>query len=157
MSLNETKEIMQNIKAHYQTFSIENYVFEEWYKVLKEYDFDDVMEKLVDHLTSNEHKEIPKVYQLVKYLSTTTEKQNQKEIDSSFKVCCNLCDRWMTMSEYENHYGRCLDIEYLVSKSKKIGKPTTRAELSKLTQTQIQALYEKYKPEKIEFKGIVRI
>lgn len=156
MTLSKTAEVLENVKAHYQTFVINDVVTKEWHKVLKEYDFEDVINTLVDHLTGDNYKDIPQVYQLTKNLKTTEEKAKQTEINNQIKVCCNLCERWMSMTEYEEHYGRCLDKEYLISQSQKVGKPTTRNELDKLNERQILALLEKYKP-KNNLKGVVRI
>lgn len=148
---------MQNIKAHYQNFLVEDYVIEEWYRVLQDYDFDEVMNKFVDHLTGDNYKDLPQVYQLVRDLQTIEEKSKSNEVNNQIKVCCNLCERWMNMGEYKNHYARCLDIEYLVKQSEKVEKPTTRNELNKLTQKQIQALIEKYPPKQNKSVGVVRI
>ena len=94
MTFEELKEILTNIKAHYQNFAIYDYVVKEWYKVLKDYEYDDVMESLVDHLTSDNSNELPKAYQLIKYLIP--------------KDSCNLCDRWMSLDEFDKHYDKCL-------------------------------------------------
>ena len=157
MTLSRTKEVLENIKAHYQSFSITENVVKKWYKVLIDYEFTDVIESLVDHLESDEYKEVPQVYRLVKYLKTEEEKQNQKESNMKYKICCNLCEKWMSMNEHEEHYGRCLDIEYLIGASKKVGKPMTRRELSKLSQNQIQALYDKYPARINKNMGVVKI
>lgn len=106
MTFEELKEILTNIKAHYQNFAIYDYVVKEWYKVLKDYEYDDVMESLVDHLTSDNSNELPKAYQLVKYL---TPKDLKKESESNrYIVSCNLCDRWMSLDEFDKHYDKCL-------------------------------------------------
>lgn len=152
MKSKEVRELLDNVKYHYQTFVMNDKIFETWYEVCKDYDFEEVMEKLVDHITGEDYKEIPKVYQLVKHLNTTEEKTIKAKAE--IQVCCNLCKKWMDVKEYERHYGRCLDIEYLIGQSEKVGKSMSRIELSKLPQTQIQALYEKYKPNLKELKGI---
>lgn len=157
MTLSKTEELLENIKAHYQNFSITENVVKEWYKVLADYSFSDVIEKLVDHLESDDYKEVPQVYRLVKDLKTEEEKEKVNEINNKILVCCNLCEDWMSMSEYESHYGRCLDIEYLVGASKKVGKPMTRSELNKLPQSKIQALYEKYPARRNNNIGVVKI
>ena len=157
MDIDRVQEIMQNIKAHYQTFMITDVVAKEWYKVLQNYDFEDVMNKLVDHLTGDNYKELPQVYQLVRDLQTIDEKEKSSQINNQIKVCCQLCERWMNINEYENHYGRCLDIDYLSRQSERRGKPTTRNELSKLTQTQIQTLIEKYPPSQNKGIGVIRL
>ena len=88
MTFEELKEILTNIKAHYQNFAIYDYVVKEWYKVLKDYEYDDVMESLVDHLTPKDLK---------------------KESESNrYIVSCNLCDRWMSLDEFDKHYDKCL-------------------------------------------------
>ena len=108
MSFNQLKNVLTNIKAHYQNFSICGYVVEEWYKVLKNYDFDDVMEKLVDHLTSNNSNEFPKAYQLIKELKTIKEKERETVLDNIYTVSCNLCEKWMSLSDFDKHYYECL-------------------------------------------------
>lgn len=157
MTSSKAEEVLENVKVHYQTFVINNVVAKEWYRVLQNYDFEDVMNKFVDHLTGNNHKDLPQVYQLVKDLQPADEKKKSEEIDNQIKVCCQLCERWMSINEYENHYGRCLDIDYLSRQSERIGKPTARSELSKLTQTQIQALIDKYPPSQNKEIGVFKI
>lgn len=66
------------------------------------------------------------------------------------KVNCNFCGRLMTFYEYERHYDKCLDIEYLVSIAKQKGEAFTREDLENCRAEIIDKLLQKYPPEKIE-------
>lgn len=66
------------------------------------------------------------------------------------KVNCNLCGRLMTIYEYDRHYDKCLDIEYLVSVAKQKGEEFTREDLENCTPTIIDKLLKKYPPEPIQ-------
>ena len=46
----EVIHFMEKIKAYYSNFSMKDYVVNEWYDKLKQYDVDDVYQKLDEHL-----------------------------------------------------------------------------------------------------------
>ena len=66
------------------------------------------------------------------------------------RIECNLCHRWMKIKEYDEHYGKCLDIQYLVSVAKKKGEEFTREDLENCRQDIIDKLLAKYPPKKLE-------
>lgn len=66
------------------------------------------------------------------------------------RVQCNLCHRWMKIQEYEEHYGKCMDIEYLSSIAKSKGEVFTREDLENCRQDIIDKLLAKYSPKKLE-------
>lgn len=66
------------------------------------------------------------------------------------RIECNLCHRWMKIQEYDDHYGKCLDIQYLVSVAKKKGENFTREDLENCRQEVIDKLLAKYPPKKLE-------
>lgn len=66
------------------------------------------------------------------------------------KVQCPLCGRWMKIPMFDLHYGRCLDIAYLVSVAKKRGEEFTREDLENCKQEVIDKLLVKYPPKGIE-------
>ena len=77
MTIKETNDFMERIKQHYQEFVIDDYKIEEWYKELKDYDYQEVNAKLEEHLRNEQYgTSIPKVYFLTKYL--TKEKDKNK-------------------------------------------------------------------------------
>lgn len=63
------------------------------------------------------------------------------------KVECNLCHRWMSLDEYDSHYGKCLDIEYLENIAKQKGEVFTREDLENCKQAIIDKLLDKYPPK----------
>ena len=66
------------------------------------------------------------------------------------KVNCNLCGRLMTVYEYDRHYDKCLDIEYLVSIAKQKKEDYIRKDLENCRPAVIEKLLEKYPPEPIK-------
>lgn len=65
------------------------------------------------------------------------------------RVECNLCHRWMKINEYDEHYEKCMDIEYLVSIAKSKGELFTREDLENCRKDIIDKLLAKYPPNKI--------
>lgn len=101
---------MQRIKSHYQEFVIDDYKFDEWYKELKNYDLEDVNQKLDQHLKSEEYyNQVPKLYFLTKYLTPI----NKKGIKKNIIVCCPICNREVNFENFDNHYGRCSSIRFI--------------------------------------------
>lgn len=110
MERKDVSTIMKRIKSHYQEFVVDDFKLEEWYKELKDYSLDDVMEKLEQHFRSEQYgNQIPKVYFLTKYLVKESEKNKKKEI----YVRCQLCGKTVSLDDYDKHYDRCSSIEYL--------------------------------------------
>lgn len=64
------------------------------------------------------------------------------------QVNCNLCGKLMTIYEYENHYEKCMDIEYLVSVAKEKGEEFGREDLEDCRRDVIEKLMNKYPPKK---------
>lgn len=69
------------------------------------------------------------------------------------RVECNLCHRWMKIAEYDNHYDKCLTVEYLVNTAKTKGEDITRKDIENCRQEVIDKLYQKYPPEVITNVG----
>lgn len=110
MELKDVKTILTRIKVNYPNFVNDDYTRSEWYKELKDYSLDDVMEKLEQHFRSEQYgNQIPKVYFLTKYLTKEKEKDKKKEI----YIKCQLCDRTINLDDYDKHYDRCSSIDYL--------------------------------------------
>ena len=110
MELKEVSMLLKRIKSHYQEFIVDDFKVNEWYKELKDYSLDDVMEKLETHLKSEQYgNQIPKVYFLTKYLTKTKDKN--KKIEGIIE--CHLCHKLIEMEEFENHFDRCSSVDYL--------------------------------------------
>ena len=56
----------------------------------------------------------------------------------------------MPLEENDSHYGKCLDIEYLVNVAKERGQEITRQDLEEYPQTTIDKLLKKYEPKKAQ-------
>lgn len=116
MELKDVKTILTRIKVNYPTFVNDDYTKSEWYRELKDYSLDDVMEKLEQHFRSEQYgNQIPKVYFLTKYLTKEKEKNKTKEI----YVRCSNCGKTVNLDEYDNHMERCNSIQYLNKQSEK--------------------------------------
>lgn len=140
----EVITFMKKIKAYYQTFSMEDYIVAEWQDRLKPYDLEDVYAKLDQHLNGELKDQIPKLHYITKYLKTSAEKK-MPSID--YLVDCNLCQRTMRLSEYNNHYDKCLSIKCLLTRLKKQGQEVAYEELEDLYDSKrntYDRVYEKY-------------
>lgn len=107
---------LKRIKSHYQEFTVDDFKVDEWYKELKDYDFDDINRKLESHLRSEEYgSAIPKVHFLTKWLK----KSKDKGKVFSYEVNCPICKKWLDKDEFNRHYDRCSSINYLNKQSLK--------------------------------------
>lgn len=150
MNKMETQKLTNLIKGYYNSqFFIDEYVIEAWYNALKPYEFNDAVEHLQKYLKDFPETP-PKPHVFKNGLYTPEEKEKRK--NSKYTVQCNLCHRWMSIEEYDSHYSRCLSINYLVNKAKKIGEDITREDLENCREDVLNRLYEKYKPQKSQFK-----
>ena len=145
MKKNETVEILKRIKSNYQDFIVDEYKTNEWYKELKDYDFEDVMQKVEEHMRSEEYgKYPPKLYFLTKYLSTTAQKNNK----THFLLQCPICKDYIPEEIYDEHYDRCMDIEYIDNILKKyFNKQLTKEQWKdnlKISQEQFQVKYMEF-------------
>lgn len=148
MNKTETKKLTNLIKGYYNTqFFIDDYVLEAWYEQLKPYDLEDAIEHIQDYLKQNPDTP-PKPHTFTRGLYTPEEKRKYKHSD--YTVACQLCGRWMPLEEYDSHYGKCLDIEYLVNVAKERGQEITRQDLEEYPQTTIDKLLKKYEPKKAQ-------
>ena len=110
MERKQVVDLLKRIKYNYNEFIVDDYTITEWYKELKDYELEDVMDKLDQHFRSEQYgKQPPKVYFLTKYL--TKERDKAKEDNS--KVLCEICNEVIPFKEYDRHYSRCLSVEYL--------------------------------------------
>lgn len=67
-------------------------------------------------------------------------------------VECNLCRKWMTLDQYDNHYDKCLDLTYLIRIAKQQGKEIPREDLENAKPELIERLMNKYKPKENNYE-----
>lgn len=143
MTIQETKLFMERIKQHYQEFVIDNYKITEWYKELKDYDYNEVNVKLDDHLRNEQFgNQIPKVYFLTKYLTKLSEKGQYDA--SKIKVRCHLCNAILSFEEYDKHIARCNSVEYLNQQSLRFyDKEIDKAKYRNMEDKDFNGIYDK--------------
>lgn len=150
MTKTEVNKLLNKIKGYYNSqFFIDEYVIDAWYESMKDYDLEDAEKHLKDYLKENPDI-APKPHTFKRGLYTHEEKETMK--NAKYTVECNLCHRWMPFSEYERHYDRCLDIQYLVSVAKSKGKDLSREELKNSRDDVINGLLAKYPPTRLSLE-----
>lgn len=145
LTKNEVKKLLNKIKGYYNSqFFIDEYIIDAWEETMKPYELEDAIEHIQQYV--KEFPDIaPKPHTFKKDLYTHEEKQIIK--NSKYTVECNLCHRWMPLNKYDAHYGRCLDIQYLLDVAKQKGEKYTREELENCKPLVIDKLIEKYPPQ----------
>ena len=145
MTKNETKKLLNKIKGYYNSqFFIDEYVIDAWTETMQPYDLEDALEHVQVYLKEFPN-DPPKPQTFKRGLYTHEEKVRLRE--SKFTVECNLCHRFMPLAEYDEHYEKCLDIQYLVDVAKQKGEVFTREDLENQPDRVINALLNKYPPK----------
>ena len=148
----EVKKLTNLIKGYYNNqFFVDDYVLEAWYEIMKPYDLEDAIEHLQSYLKDFPDTP-PKPHTFKSGLYTPEEKERMK--NTNYTIACNLCHRWMTYEDYEAHYDRCLDIQYLLSVAKQKGEKYTREDLENCKPVVIDKLLEKYPPKKMAMDSL---
>lgn len=141
----ETKKLLDNIKGYYNSqFFTDEYVLKAWEETMQLYDLEDAINHIQEYIKDFPDTP-PKPQTFKRGLYTHEEKVRLRE--SKFTVECNLCHRWMPLADYDSHYDKCLDIEYLVGVAKQEGKDFTREYLENQTDRVIEGLLAKYPPK----------
>ena len=152
MTKGETNKLLNMIKGYYNSqFFIDEYVTRAWIEELKDYEYDDCENHLKKYLKENPEF-APKPHTFTKGLLTREERQ--RLANEKYFVECNLCHKWMGLNQYDEHYDRCLTINYLVSVAKQKGENITRKELEYCKDEVLDKLYKKYEPNNIKNFGI---
>lgn len=141
MELKDVKIILNRIKVNYPTFTNDDYTRSEWYKELKDYSLDDVMEKLEQHFRSEQYgNQIPKVYFLTKYL--TKEKDKDKQLKGSKQ--CHICYKFINIDDFEKHFDRCSSVDYLDRRNiDYFNKPIDKEKYMTMEQKEFDEKYNK--------------
>ena len=153
MTKNEITKLLNTIKGYYNSqFFIDEFVISAWNDCLKDYDINDAIEHIQDYI--KEYPDTPpRPHTFRSGLLTTEEKEKRK--NAKYTVECNLCHRWMSLEEYDEHYGKCLDIQYLLSVAKQKNFKTSREELENQKSGVIENLIKKYPPEKLTLEEAI--
>lgn len=141
MSDNEIRELLEKIDIHYNSdYSKNKNLVLEWKRQLKKYEAKDVFRKLEEHLKSEFGNTPPKLYFLIKDLKTPEEKYKLKNLHT----VCKYCRKIINMEEYENHYHKCLTIEYIERNVKKyLNQQIVRSDYFEMSDEDLKKKYEK--------------
>lgn len=141
MTKEQTKNLFRRIKSHYQEFTVDDFKVEEWYKELRDYDYDDVTKRFELHLNSEDYGQvIPKLWFLKKGLITIGEKKESKVFKS--QVICQICGEPIPLRGYDIHYSKCSAIDYMQRQIKNIyDKDTPRELLERMTDEEFNIKY----------------
>lgn len=141
----ETKKLVDTIKGYYNSqFFVDEYVLQAWQDTMTTYDLEDAIDHLKEYL--KEYPDTPpKPHLFTKGMLTSKQKQNHEDLI----VACQLCGKWLPLSEYDQHYNLCLDIEYLIRVAREKGTNLDRAELEDCKKEIIDKLLAKYPPKEI--------
>ena len=149
MNKTQTQKLINKIKGYYNNqFFIDDFVLDAWFSELESYDLEDAEEHIKEYL--KEYPDTPpKPHTFIRGLLTHEQKIARQ--NSSYLIGCNLCGKWLTNEEYERHYDRCLDIQYLIGFAKERGEKFTREDLENCRPDVIDKLLKKYPPERKEW------
>lgn len=138
----ETQKIINKITTFRQTFLIKKDTIDEWHKVLKDYDYKDVDEKLDEYFRESKNfGQYPDPYYLTKYLVKSKEKFSMNNIT----IKCSLCGEIVLQQEYEAHFDRCSSVDYVIRMYRKhYHRILNREDLKKLPDDKFEEMYWKF-------------
>lgn len=141
MNDNEIKEFLEKIDIHYGTDYAKNKnLVIEWKKQLKKYASKDVFRKLEEHLRGDFSNIPPKLYFLIKDLKTPEE---QIELDALSEQC-KFCGEFVKLMEFDKHYERCMDIDFIERNVKKyLNTQIIRSDYYEMSDEDIKKRFEK--------------
>lgn len=138
----ETGLICKRIKAHFESFDYDDFKLKQWHEILKEYDYQDVNERLTRHIESEDFGDkIPKMNFLIKGLT----KSKEKGLKPKYVVYCPLCNETLNYDFFDKHYKRCSSVSYILKKSNEIFKQQLdRKKLMDLPDKKFDELYTRF-------------
>lgn len=152
MNKMEAKKLTDKIKGYYNSqFFIDEYVIDAWYETMKPYDLEDAIEHIQSYIRDYPDTP-PRPHTFKRGLYTAEEKERMR--NANYTVECNLCHRWISIQDYDDHYSKCLDITYLVDVAKQKGEEYSREDLENCTDKVIERLISKYPPKKLDINEV---
>lgn len=141
MNKKEVEQFLLKIKSHYQNFSIEDYIVDEWVSALKNFDSIDVYKKLDKHLKGEYANNLPQIHFITKFLKTKKEKLVVKK---GFIECRYCGKRYASENEIEwdKCEEKCRRIKYIKDKTKRYGLKL-ESNLEDMEIEEIDKVYEK--------------
>ena len=131
MTVQETNLFLKRIKQYYNDFVIDDFKVEEWYKQLKDYDAEDVNERLDKHLKSETYGDYPPK---LNYILAGIIKTKDKDAVRKYIIVCENCGKTLDYFNYDVHIIKCNSIDYVIREMKKyLNKDVTREQLESLS------------------------
>jgi len=139
MTVQETNKFLKRIKQYYNDFIVDDFKVEEWYNQLKEYDAEDVNERLDRHLKSEVYGDYPPK---LNYILTGIIKTEDKDAVRKYNIQCANCGKVLDYFNYDEHIRRCNAIDYVIREMKKyLKKNVTRKQLENMSEN---TFWDKY-------------
>lgn len=138
MKKNDLTQVLKNIDINYNTNLNNRDILDDWYKDFKDYDIDDVLNEL-EKYKKNNYNYAPKKWQILNNLKTI----EQKQIERNIRLQCPFCKRYIDGEKFDNHYDRCLKLEFLDILCLKVkGEHFNKESKSHLTDYELKNVYE---------------
>lgn len=152
MNEREVSDLLDRVKLHYQHLSLSDELLEEWFRVLKKYKNEEVINNLDKYLMIEKNRDrIPNPFDLIDGLIT---QQQKEKLKNDYLIDCNLCHKTMTLSEYDSHYSKCLKIRSVMTILKRKGQAVEYDELFRYDIDTLEKFLNKNKVyEKRNFNG----
>ena len=145
MTNEEVIALLEECKALYSAYASmynEPKIVEQWFKLLANYDVNDIYASLERHKEGNYSRSPISLVDLIRYVPTIKEK-NDKKLEN-YRVCCRNCGRYINYFEAEKHEDRCRSIDYIVTQYKKwFHKEITKQFLWSLSDKEFDERYDK--------------
>lgn len=139
MTIQETNLFLKRIKQYYNDFVIDDFKVEEWYNQLKDYDAEDINQRLDKHLKSETYGDYPPK---LNYILAGVIKTKEKDKVRIYNIKCANCGKVLDYFNYDEHIRRCNAIDYVIREMKKyLKKDITREQLENMSE---KTFWEKY-------------
>lgn len=141
MEKKKVLDILEFLSVNYTTFGDPNTKYETWNSVLKDYVYDEVIDRINELMTRKEFlTTCPTITAIVSPLTKIKDKVSFEGAMFSCQFCGRIFD---TKEEMETHEDRCRSIRYIEKQYKRFGKgPIDKRILFDMQEDEFQ---EKYK------------
>jgi hypothetical protein len=135
MTRNEFTTLFKRIESEFSNFSAD---YDEWYRVLSNYSYNDVLNNL-----KNYRGNTPPIY------STLIRNLKVEEKINDWITCCDICKERITihnndMTEYEKHFRKCSKIDFIDRMCVKFrGHHVATAKYYEMSDSELDSAYHK--------------
>lgn len=142
----KTKEIItlfERIKKHYNNFGYDDAKVAEWYRFLKDYTSESILDSFDNYLLQG-HEQPPLVTTITRYATKTDEPVEEPKYTQ-----CDICGELILVGddwdEFEKHHRKCSKIDFINRQSKEIhGKEITKSIYYNMSDDELEKNYRQY-------------